>query len=100
MQAGQTEGSTADQARAPGREVAVTGEVLPGSRRITSAEQVLALVRDVMTEDNRYFILLAKHLQISQKHLSQIMVGNAKLSAQRMFDILDYLDLQVWVERR
>jgi hypothetical protein len=53
----------------------------------------------VRVEDNRYFILLAKHLQISQKHLSQIMVGNAKLSAQRMFDILDYLELTVWVER-
>lgn len=67
---------------------------------VGSADDVLALVRDVMVEDNRYFILLAKHLQISQKHLSQIMTGNAKLSAQRMFDILDYLGLMVWVERK
>jgi hypothetical protein len=69
------------------------------SRAVRSADDVLTLIRDVMVEDNRYFILLAKHLQISQKHLSQIMVGNAKLSAQRMFDILDYLELTVWVER-
>ncbi len=69
------------------------------SRVVRSADDVLTLIRDVMVEDNRYFILMAKHLQISQKHLSQIMVGNAKLSAQRMFDILAYLELQVWVER-
>jgi hypothetical protein len=66
---------------------------------VGSADDVLTLIRDVMVEDNRYFILLAKHLSISQKHLSQIMTGNAKLSAQRMFDILDYLELMVWVER-
>lgn len=70
------------------------------SRRVRSAEEVLALVRDVVLEDGRFFILMAKHLSISQKHLSQIMTGNAKLSAQRMFDILDYLDHDVWVERR
>ena len=69
------------------------------SRVVRSADDVLTLIRDVMVEDNRYFILMAKHLSISQKHLSQIMVGNAKLSAQRMFDILAYLELQVWVER-
>jgi len=69
------------------------------SRKVRSADDVLTLIRDVMVEDNRYFILMAKHLSISQKHLSQIMVGNAKLSAQRMFDILAYLELQVWVER-
>jgi len=70
------------------------------SRVVRSADDVLTLIRDVMVEDNRYFILMAKHLQISQKHLSQIMVGNAKLSAQRMFDILEYLELNVWVERQ
>jgi len=69
------------------------------SRVVRSADDVLVLIRYVMMEDNRFFILLAKHLQISQKHLSQIMTGNAKLSAQRMFDILTYLELQVWVER-
>jgi plasmid maintenance system antidote protein VapI len=69
------------------------------SRVVRSVDDVLTLIRDVMVEDNRYFILLAKHLQISQKHLSQIMTGNAKLSAQRMLDILDYLELTVWVER-
>jgi 16S rRNA C1402 (ribose-2'-O) methylase RsmI len=69
------------------------------SRVVRSADDVLALIRDVMVEDNRFFILLAKHLSISQKHLSQIMTGNAKLSAQRMFDILTYLELRVWVER-
>jgi plasmid maintenance system antidote protein VapI len=74
--------------------------MMAGSYLVRSADDVLALIRDVMVEDNRFFILLAKHLQISQKHLSQIMTGNAKLSAQRMFDILDYLDLQAWVERR
>lgn len=68
-------------------------------RAVRSADDVLALIRDVMVEDNRFFILLAKHLSISQKHLSMIMTGKAKLSAQRMFDILEYLDLQVWVER-
>ena len=73
----------------------------PGtSYRVRTVEEVLALIREIMVEDNRFYILLAKHLQISQKHLSQIMVGNAKLSAQRMLDILDYLDMQVWVERR
>lgn len=70
------------------------------SEVVQSADDVLVLIRDVMVEDNRFFILLAKHLSISQKHLSQIMTGNAKLSAQRMFDILDYLNLQVRVERR
>ena len=69
------------------------------SRVVRSADDVLVLIRYVMMEDNRFFILLAKHLQISQKHLSQIMTGNAKLSAQRMLDILTYLELQVWVER-
>ena len=66
---------------------------------VRSADDVLALVRAVMVEDNRYFILLAKHLSISQKHLSEIMTGKAGLSAKRMFEILDYLNLQVWVER-
>lgn len=69
------------------------------SRRVRSAEDVRTLIRDVMVEDNRFFILLAKHLSISPRHLSQIMTGNAKLSAQRMFDMLEYLNLQVWVER-
>jgi 16S rRNA C1402 (ribose-2'-O) methylase RsmI len=74
--------------------------MMAGSYSVRSANDVLELIRDVMVEDNRFFILLAKHLQISQKHLSQIMTGNAKLSAQRMFDILEYLELNVWVERR
>lgn len=68
-------------------------------RVVGSADDVLEVIRDAMVEDSLYFILLAKHLSISQKHLSQIMTGNAKLSAQRMFDILDYVNLQVWVER-
>lgn len=68
-------------------------------RVIRSVDEVLSLIRDVMVEDNKFFILLAKHLQISQKHLSQIMTGNAKLSAQRMLDILTYLEMKVWVER-
>ena len=67
---------------------------------VQSVDQVLALVRDIVIKDNRFYILLAKHLQISQKHLSQIMTGNAKLSAQRMLDILEYLDHQVTVERK
>jgi len=74
--------------------------VIGNSRQVRSADEVLTLIRDIMIEDNRYFILMAKHLSISQKHLSQIMVGNAKLSAQRMFDILDYLGHDVWVAER
>lgn len=70
------------------------------AKRVRSVEEVLTLVRSIMVEDNRFFVLMAKHLQISQKHMSQIMVGNAKLSAQRMLDILDYLGQDVWVERR
>jgi transcriptional regulator with XRE-family HTH domain len=60
---------------------------------VTSADGVRLAIRSHMKDHRRYSILMAEHLGVSQKHLSQMMTGKANISLRNLFAMLEYLDL-------
>ena len=62
-------------------------------RTVRHPDEVRQAIRAHMEENGRFHVLLARHLGITQKHLSQVMHGRAGLSLPLLFAVLSYLDL-------
>jgi hypothetical protein len=65
----------------------------PTRRTVRDEHEVRQAIRDAVKADGKFYIQLAKHLGITQKHLSQIMAGRNGLSLPLLFATLSYLGL-------
>lgn len=61
----------------------------------TRADEVMPLIRKQMAVKGKAHIVMAKHLGISEVHMSRIMNGKSGLSLPMLFAILEYLDISM-----
>jgi hypothetical protein len=62
---------------------------------VSTPEGVMPAIRHELESRGGHHIMLARHLECSQKHLSQMMQGKAGVSLPMLFKMLDYLDLAI-----
>jgi predicted XRE-type DNA-binding protein len=61
---------------------------------------ILLAIRDELTRRRMFQTTLARELDVSQKHISGVLSGNANCSLEFLLTMLDHLDLQITITRK